>query len=231
MTWFHSHIPTSWPARPQMELAANTIITDLSSVFKDYYSDPAVNYKINSFGYRDNEYKKSYKKLIISLGMSSTFGLGVKLEDTYSSIISKKLNVPVLNFGIPGASSDTVARMATCLVPYFNKSNLTVLVGWPYKERREVFLDDFKASINFQNDPPIKDFVKLLDDTASNYNLEKNQLLVRSVCKANNVSLFEIPEDLYTTNALEIDKASDGWHPGPKWHATVAELFLAKVIL
>lgn len=230
MQWFYPHIPVSWLARPSMEQHKNTTVTSLSTILGDnYYSDPAINYKINSYGYRDCEYEDSYKEIIISLGMSSTFGLGVKSELVYSSILANQVNIPVLNFGIPGASSDTVARMASCLVPYFKHLNCKVLLGWPYKNRREIFLDESKSSINFQNEPPIKNFVKLLDDTANDYNLEKNQLLLRSLCVANSVDYFEIPKELYTTNALAIDKASDGWHPGALWHSTVADWFLSEI--
>lgn len=227
MQWFYPHIPPSYLARPVMSKVLSKNITDLSEFFgDDTVNDPEVSYSINSLGYRYEEFDNNYDSIIVSLGMSCTFGIGVKKEETYSDIISKKLNMPVLNFGIPGASSDSVARMIGCIVPYWKQRSkkLVVVLGWPYSQRREIFLDDFKASINFQNKPPIKEYYKLLDNTANAYNLEKNMCFAESVCKSNNVPVYEVPQELYLS--LDIDKSNDGYHPGPVWHKTVAKWFL-----
>lgn len=227
MKWFYPHLPPAWLARPEMINGAGKTWTDLSKVNPtDNISKDDISYSINSLGYRYEEFKDSYDEIILSLGMSCSFGLGVKYNETYFDIISKKLNIPVLNFAIPGASSDTVARTVSCIIPHWiNKVNkIKVILGWPYSLRREIFLDNFKSSINFQNDPPIKEYHKLLDDTSNEYNQEKNQILVRSICKSYNIPLYEIPDSLYLN--LEIDKASDGFHPGPMWHQAVADWFL-----
>ena len=88
--------------------------------------------------------------------------------------------------------------------------------------RREIFLDKFKASINFQNEPPIKDFYDLIDDTSNSYNQEKNQALVKAVCKSYNILLYEIPDSLYLN--LDIDKYERLYLK--EWHQTVANWFL-----
>lgn len=229
MTWFHCHIPPSWLARPQLEKVAGSTFSDLTKVgLSSDITNGKVFYAINELGYRNREFQKTYNSAIISLGMSCSFGLGVEYEKLYSTIVEKEIATPVLNFSIPGASSDTVARVASCIIPYWSKHaiNLKVVVGWPYSLRRELFLDEFKASINFQNEPPIKEYFKLLDDTANEYNQEKNQLLIRMLCTAYKIPLYEIPNELYLD--LDIDRAEDGFHPGPVWHRTVAEWFLAQ---
>lgn len=225
--WFYPHIPPSFYARPIMKDAIGKEIFDLSEIYgDDSVNNPNVSYRINSLGYRSSEFSFKESQIILSFGMSSTFGIGVSYKETYTNIISEYLKIPSFNMGVPGASSDTVSRTISCTIPFFKQynTNLIVLVGWPYSLRREVFTDTFKASINFQDTPPIKEYYKLLDDTANDYNQEKNILMVRTVCSLHNSQLVEIPESLYLN--LDIDKSNDGFHPGPMWNKKIADWIL-----
>ena len=61
---------------------------------------------------------------------------------------------------------------------------------------------------------------KLMNDVWDEYNYKKNQLLLRSYCKLNNIELIE-------TTVLDLDKdeyplARDNMHPGPDWHLNVS---------
>lgn len=69
-------------------------------------------YKINSMGFRDNEYPvlKSNENIyrILCVGDSITFGEGVSLKKTYPKLLEKALqdknfkNIEVINTGVPG---------------------------------------------------------------------------------------------------------------------------------
>lgn len=70
-----------------------------------------IEYKINSLGFRDNEYpfsKRTGAYRILCVGDSLTFGQGVKLNDTYAKALEKKLRnkhsrcVEVINTGVSG---------------------------------------------------------------------------------------------------------------------------------
>jgi hypothetical protein len=56
-------------------------------------------FSVNSFGVRDDEESLKYPKLIF-LGDSFTMGWGVNQDETYESIVEKKLNLKSLNSGI-----------------------------------------------------------------------------------------------------------------------------------
>jgi hypothetical protein len=163
--------------------------------------------------------------------MSSTAGLGVRLDQTYSSIIKATSGTEVLNFGIPGASCDTIARMVCCIVPYFKaiSQNLTVLVAWPYDSRREIFTEDYQYSFNTATPPPIKDYLRLIDNESNQYNKEKNIALVRTVCGLHQVNLLELDDIIHLAPIETIDRARDGMHPGPIWHKDVADWFLKRL--
>ena len=63
-----------------------------------------------------------------------------------------------------------------------------------------------------------------MNDVWDEYNYDKNQLLLRSYCKLNNIELAE-------THVTELPKinyapARDNTHPGPDWHLNVTANFL-----
>ena len=239
LKYFYPHIPPAWLARPEVKSIVGKEIKYISEIIpgssdspdKELYNDPGISFKANSLGYRAEEYHTEYTSIILSLGMSSTAGLGVRLDQTYSSIIEATSGTEVLNFGIPGASCDTIARMIFCIVPYFKtiSQDLTVLVAWPYDSRREIFTEDYQYSFNTATPPPIKDYLRLIDDESNQYNKEKNTALVRTVCGLHQVNLLELDDNIHLAPIETIDRARDGMHPGPIWHNDVANWFLTRL--
>jgi hypothetical protein len=237
MTYFHPHVPPSWRTLPIFEHHTNSILLFLGDLWPrskdtakdEKYHDPKISYQFNSLGYRDAEYKDRYDTVILSFGMSSTMGLAIQLEQTYSKLIEQHTGISVLNFGIPGASADTIARMVSCTVPYFKEraNTVMVLVGWPYVSRREVFLDNYKQSVNTNGTPPFPEFWMLLDNTSNSHNAELNAHFVDQICKANAVRLISIPISIYPDGIESGDKGRDGVNPGPEWNKRVAEWVLA----
>ena len=239
LKYFYPHIPPAWLARPEIKSIVGKEIKYISEIIpgssdspdKELYNDPGISFKANSLGYRDDEYHAEYTSIIVSLGMSSTAGLGVRLDQTYSSIIKATSGTKVLNFGIPGASCDTIARMVCCIVPYFKaiSQDLTVLVAWPYDSRREIFTEDYQYSFNTATPPPIKDYLRLIDNESNQYNKEKNIALVQIVCGLHQVKILELDDTVHLAPIETIDRARDGMHPGPIWHKDVADWFLKRL--
>lgn len=62
-------------------------------------------FKYNSLGYRSDEF--SPDEGIITLGCSDTFGMGQRLEKTWSYLVSKKVGGKLYNLSIPGASPES----------------------------------------------------------------------------------------------------------------------------
>lgn len=97
-----------------------------------------VKVKINSLGFRDNEFslKKDNKFRIIVLGDSCTAGFEVNLEDTYSKQLENILNIEkrlkyyeVINAGIPGYTSFQGERYFSIITKEFKPDLVVVFFG------------------------------------------------------------------------------------------------------
>jgi hypothetical protein len=220
--FFSSQIPPAWLAFPYLKNYINKSFTgynlsesiDLSSWSYDYRDkileyinhhkkQTNIEYRINSHGYREQEYATSYHNydsLILAFGHSTVFGVGVKNEYSWPRLLETRLhNTRVLNFGIPGASADTVSRMISCTVPYFHSlaKKLKVITLWPQEERREIFQKGYSGSWSPWRQPPYPEFILSIDEMSNKYNTEKNKFIVETVCKLYNVDSCTMSFDLY----------------------------------
>ncbi len=70
-----------------------------------YYRNHKVNYTLNSYGYRTNEFKDiDWKNSIVLFGCSHMFGEGVDDNDTISANLERLMGVPIINMGMSGTS-------------------------------------------------------------------------------------------------------------------------------
>lgn len=187
------------------------------------FTESDVLYNINEYRYRGNILPG--KGTDAAFGCSYTLGQGV--NQPWPEIVE------VANCGVNGASNDKIARMTiTYCETYAPK---TVYVMWTYPERREYIEED--GSIQKFRRPNPRDISRILsqptatgahlllmNDKANQYNLDKNQLLVRLYCKANNITLKEISYNTIDKNSYKLARDDD--HPGPDWHASVAAYWL-----
>jgi hypothetical protein len=96
------------------------------------YYDKPLEYKTNSFGYRSKEFDSICdNNFFIVYGCSHTFGEGLAIEETYSEIISNKLNMPYLNFGVCGGSPNTVWTNNILFFKNFKFLPKFVIIQWP----------------------------------------------------------------------------------------------------
>lgn len=64
--------------------------------------DPPLEYKLNSLGYRDEEFGQKQKS-IVAFGASYTFGTGIRAEDRWSEILERRIcNAEVRNISVAG---------------------------------------------------------------------------------------------------------------------------------
>ena len=187
------------------------------------FSESDVIYDINQYRYRDKILPAPNQDA--AFGCSYTLGQGVDVS--WPAILE------VANCGVNGASNDKSARMVITYCRLYAPK--TVYVMWTFPERRE-YIDEDGAIQKFRRPNP-KDIPRILteptsegahlllmNDSANEYNLQKNQLLVRLYCQANNIELKEIGYNTIDKNNYKL--ARDGDHPGPDWHASVAAHFL-----
>lgn len=67
-------------------------------------------YSFNSQGFRSSEID-TRKKVFIALGDSFTMNLGGPIENSWPSILSKYLNMPVINLGVNGIGNDAIYKL------------------------------------------------------------------------------------------------------------------------
>jgi hypothetical protein len=99
-----------------------------------YNSYPDVSYSFNELGFRF-DLSTLTKRPILAVGDSFTLGLGVNVEHTWPSVLSRQLNLPVLNFSLNGASNDWIVRKTQDLLEFFDP--LAVVVHYTFSHRRE----------------------------------------------------------------------------------------------
>jgi hypothetical protein len=188
------------------------------------WTETDVVYEINSQGYRGHLEPGLGEPA--AFGCSFTFGTGV--NHPWPSYLD------IVNCGQPGASNDKIARLALSYCATFKPNCIYIM--WTFPQRRE-WINHHSEPVAFKNMNEAEyraaqqkktvdwdnSHLYLMNDYWDNYNYEKNCLLARSYCAANNIKLFE-------TTVTELDHrqyapARDGVHPGPDWHVNVFTRF------
>lgn len=203
--------PGKWAPWHKENTTITTMFPDLSG---------KTSYTFNSLGYRDKEWTDDdINNSIWCVGHSDTMGMGVDIQDRYSS----KLIYPTINLGIAGASYDTFSRViSNGLLKYKPK---TIILQSTTKERKEYITDDFQQLVlpSFPKELlPHKDVWKYSDDSTATYDFERNISLIKYACKATNTRLimFDITD---RWEHIKLDPAYDNQHIGPRTHTMISD--------
>lgn len=229
VTYFSPQIPPAWLAYSGAKDGAGKIYHPDSDDFVKEENSTDVFYAFNSHGYRETEYAKNYfefERVILTFGHSCVFGVTVRNEQCWPRLLEKTLpNTRVLNFGIPGASMDTIARMVTCVVPYFKPlcKKLEVAALWAQDDRREIFQENYVDCWSPWKEPPFPEYILTIDDRSNRYNHQKNEAMIRAVCAQHSVPLHVVPWEIY-------ERASaDGEDPNPLHHREMLMSLLEQI--
>lgn len=103
---------------------------------KDYFKDynKIISYEYNSRGFRDKEWPDDLKNKIWCVGDSFTAGIGQPHEETWPSLLEKKLNERCLNVSEDGCSNDLIALRAKHVIDNYQPK--AVIIMWSYFWRR-----------------------------------------------------------------------------------------------
>ncbi len=194
-----------------------------SDILKRYgWLDSKFTYKFNSQGFRCEEF--TLDPSIVFLGCSMTAGIGLPVEATWPSLVSKNLNLKCYNLGIGGTSNDTAFRLAYYWLEKIKPK--IVVFCQTYPSRMEIF-----SANGILSDPAkeVSDFY-LNHWTTNLHNLEllkaKNNLAINKL--ADQIGAKYIPIDV---NMFEpfTDYARDLAHPGVLTNIRVSNLVLSKI--
>ena len=146
----------------------------------------------NNYGFRceNIEEKTDNDLVIVSLGCSITYGVGVDVEDRWSDILCKKvqettnLKVRNYNLALEGHSNDYCARMVFKTIENLKPDLYCFL--FTFRNRLEwITQEEGKITQIIPGHDSI--FINVMNDGIAMYNFNKNYVLIKTLCELHNV--------------------------------------------
>lgn len=181
-----------------------------------------VSYRFNSLGYRMDSPQSFTGQEILAIGDSFTLGLGINIQHTWPSVLSRYLDRRVLNFSLNGASNQWMARRLDDLLRFFQPP--LVIVHYSFSHRRENDRTDWFDDERTLSEPSLATEIDYDHWRACSQQ-------IHDLCDCPIIESF-IPgwheqPILYDTVQIppitQIDRARDGFHYGPLSHAQLAQ--------
>jgi hypothetical protein len=181
-------------------------------------------YTFNSHGFRCEEFTDD--PTIMFLGCSYTFGIGLPIENVWSTLVAKKLNMHCANLAIGGGASDTAFRLCYGWIDKI-KPKIVIFLE-PPSFRIEIVNNTKQTVINANYTGPYEPFIKdwVIDENNIYLNNQKNQLAIKSLCDTRNIKYLFLSFDDFSM--INDDYARDLCHPGVKSHQLFANNVLEK---
>jgi hypothetical protein len=195
-----------------------------------YYHNTTISYDRNDHGHRCKNIKDvDLDNYILTIGCSHTEGIGLRLEDTYSYILSKKLNTDYYNLAIGGSGIDLMMYNLLTWFGLIQKQPKLVVVQWPEKNR---FLTKLRRDDQqivpigpWRSERELTDFMIVGDD---NNFFHTRQLLSYQLLK-NFIKVPLVNVKMYSSDPIEgvhmkyLDLSRDMVHYGKDTHENLAQ--------
>lgn len=219
---------------------------------QDLDKNSSLSYITNQYGYRKYD-DKIDSVSFIGLGCSDTFGVGNHLQDTWVYKISKELNKPAWNLGVPGAGIDRCYLSLKLLPDSIQYDTVFFLV--PAFFRTFLFFDhyDDNNSSELHHYTGNPDHIPLLK--FKNFSVDKEESTLRialnienvatramvaldgieNICKKKNAKLYYILHPIgYSSQEFHLQygpfgKALDGNHLDASFQSAISKEFLKKL--
>lgn len=241
------HSPNSYPPMYVFESKSNKTLKWYPNDTKDVYEknirrqydklkkynwiDSNITYKLNSKGFRSEEFIDDGSPTLITLGCSHTFGIGIHYEDTWSYLLSKKIGYKNYNLSIPGSSGNTSYRIGSYWIPKL-KPTVVVYMVPEYKRLEIIDADGWESpKINSMiSNSMLGSKLNVMYYTKwikSNYNAtlnhNKNIQALKCICIENNIPFYiEDSNGHFDISNKQRDYARDLQHFGINTHHNIA---------
>lgn len=194
-----------------------------------------IEFRFNNLGYRSHyDYvldDLQTKRNILCISDSYVFGPTSPYEDLWTMQLQKKLpHYNIVQFGLPGWSFDTVARVGCCVLQALKSTVDYVLVIVPNEHRREFVSKQYKKIVSFPHtvtNIPYAEYWDHIDWKSNNYNLFKNSLLLRSMTENQGGQYIELTIRLDSKHS-HFDRQNHGLS-GPKTYQALTNYFYKKI--
>lgn len=230
--YFDKQIPAAWDIPPRL---SNTLSIKNSNT-TGFFRGDSNTYYYNNLGYRSNiDYTLDFlsdKRIILCLGDSDTFGVGVEYNQTWPVLVQHQSDTVVMNVSVPGISNDGLARIGTKTIQALGAQIDAVLIHYPPMSLREFVSKKYKGGVHTHRNYnlPYTDWWDHIDWQSNNYNFNKNKVLLESICAQYNIQYF----DLYINkedSKVPFDFVEYGVYSsiGPHTHSAIANYFIKKL--
>lgn len=240
-----SNTELEWSQGDTQDRYENNLKKQYSELDRLGWLDKKFTYKLNSQGFRSDEFSKDDS--IMFLGCSYTFGTGLPLENTFAHIVSTRLNLKCYNLGQPGGSNDTTFRLAYGYIPKL-KPKIVVLNTIQHL-RLELISKDSNNNpnliLNYLNTNSYDGFSNfynewIYNDVNTYMNYQKNLLAIKQLCLNFSCKFIEtdslkmiVSDSNEGTRRdrieLSQDFARDLQHPGVKCNLKYANKILSLI--
>ena len=228
--FFDKTIPASWeiPARFKNSLT----IKNLNSI--GFFKGDSTEYYYNNLGYRSTRaYDDTLPdKVIICLGDSDAFGIGVEQDKIWSSQIEQQTGITTMNMGVPGTSVDGLTRIGVQTIQALEDRIAAVFVHYPALSLREFVSKKYKGGVHTHRNYnlPYADWWDHIDWQSNNYNFNKNRLLLENTCLRYGVKFFDLTINREDSK-VPFDFVEYGVYTsiGPNTHRAIANYFVKKL--
>ena len=156
----------------------------------------------------------------LACGCSHTYGVGVEPEQAWPRLLG------AINCGVPGVSSDYIARNMPLLLEKYKPT--TVYVLWPDWTRFE-YVEDGKVKQSVATDANRINFMDMATDEWLQDNFNKQVQTVKDLCKditLIDMTLYDLIPFIDHADRWPLSKL--GHHYNEEWHQWVADIFNAK---
>jgi hypothetical protein len=157
----------------------------------------------------------------LAFGCSHTYGIGVEREEAWPYLLG------ATNYGVPGCSSDLVARTAPDIIGKNNPDVVYVL--WPDWARFEYTVNGNHRQ-SLPTDPNRIQFMDVATDEwlQSNFTKQVESLVAfcRNRTKLVHLTLYDLIPFINHADRWPLSKL--GHHYSPLWHTWVADIFKQK---
>lgn len=186
----------------------------------DEYGDIVhLRYRYNNFGYRRCTADKIVRKenSILTLGCSDTFGAGNFEDKVWPYLVSKALNRPVFNGGIPGGSLSEAYKVLAYELPKMKIDTVMLLIPERARELFYFWAEDYSSVRKSTITPAVLDLYdkdpdsidgrrKHLVEAYKTYFLtnetmalsfKRNMDAIQNICNTNYINLIFMPNPNY----------------------------------